>query len=132
MEGSRAEVGGAGGGGKEGGKGGSMEVEGSLFRVPWGLPGTSWLTAQVFQVFPENTAFKVSSENTGQRGGHSAEETPLECHPLLWATMFSVPISGLDPVLCLSLQQRPPSLLLQGTWDLPRCRAAAARPGCPV
>lgn len=80
-----------------------MEVEGSLFRVPWGLPGTSWLTAQVFQVFPENTAFKVSSENTGQRGGHSAEETPLECHPLLWATMFSVPMPLALTQSCASL-----------------------------
>lgn len=85
-------------------------------------------------MFPENTAFKVSSENTGQRGGHGAADTPSGMPPSILGHHVRRPdASGLDPVLCLSLQQRPLSLLLQGTWDLPRCRAAAAaRPGCPV
>lgn len=55
-----------------------------------GLPRTSWLTGQVSQVSPENTLLKVSGESKGQRGGHGAEKTHLECHPPLWATVLRV------------------------------------------
>lgn len=81
-------------GGKRGtkGTGGFRGSWGSSRGVPRGLPRTSWSTGQVSHVSPENTAFKVSGENRGQRGGPGIQETPLECHPPLWATVPGVPM----------------------------------------